>query len=589
MKSRLLVALLLIALVVLAGLQYHWINQITVVERQRLERTGRDAANDFAEDFSADLRGLFVMLEQRPGGLPEPAAIASRLGAWTEIAAYPRLLRNLYFASSTQFLQFDPEQRTLESADWPPELRKFGELLARQAQGSSSGPRFAGVPPVIEGMDAFLIPLGRTDRDREREFPSYRQDGTTRSMAPAWVIAELDRSVIVGEIFPSIVSGRFAEFDGQNYRVAVASFVEGQPLPIFTSGGDWAPGDLLTPDYSTGLLSFAGSPGQRGRPGPPGGMRGQGGAVRRYGRDMRGFLGPQGPIVSTASVQNWRVLVKHHAGSIEDAANRFRERNLAISFGILVVLGIGGATMVISGQRAHRLGKLQMQFAAGVSHELRTPLAVIQSAAHNLGAGVVKDREGIEEYAAIVQKEARRLSEMVEQIVTYTETQSGRKRYDIAPIAAVDAVDQAIRNVGEAIREAGATVVSRIDPDLPPVMADAATLTRCVQNLLSNAIKYGGREGPANIRIEADCDRVSNTVRLSVTDHGTGVPEEDVADLFEPFHRGANAATNTPGNGLGLHLVLKMMESQKGSVSYEAVPSGGARFVLSLPAATPTT
>jgi signal transduction histidine kinase len=61
-----------------------------------------------------------------------------------------------------------------------------------------------------------------------------------------------------------------------------------------------------------------------------------------------------------------------------------------------------------------------MEFAAGISHELRTPLAVIQSAAHNLGAGVVRDREDIEEYAAIVKTEARRLTDMVEHVMAYT-------------------------------------------------------------------------------------------------------------------------------------------------------------------------
>ena len=587
MKSRLLVALLSIALVGLAGLQYHWINQITIVERQRLERSVRDAATDLAEDFSSDLRGLFVMLEQRYGALPEPATIALRYLAWAEGANYPRLMRTLYLASPTEFLQFDPEQGTMEPAFWPKELEGFREFVTRQTPAPSGDRRFPPLLPVAANMDAFLIPLTRPDdpsrRDRERT--STRPDGLPVRPAPqTWVIAQLDRSFIVQEILPSIVARRFAEFEGQNYRVAVAAMGGGGELqPIFTTGGDWSPADLLTPDYSTGLLSFSAS-GQRGRLPSANGSRGQGSGWRG-GREIRGFLGPQGPIIASASIQNWRVLVKHQAGSIGAAADRFRQRNLAISFGILVVLGIGGATMVISGQRAHRLGRLQMEFAAGVSHELRTPLAVIQSAAHNLGSGVVKDREGIEEYAAIVQKEARRLTEMVEQVMTFTETQTGRKRYDLAPIDINDAVDQALRNLSEPLLDAGAAVSKRIDPSLPPVMADAATLTRCIQNLLSNAIKYGGGGQTPRIEIEADLDRISNRVRLSVIDHGPGVPEQDIGLLFEPFHRGANAASNVHGNGLGLHLVRRMMESQKGTAAYAPLQTGGARFVLTLVAA----
>jgi len=266
----------------------------------------------------------------------------------------------------------------------------------------------------------------------------------------------------------------------------------------------------------------------------------------------------------------------------------FRRRNLALSFGVLVVLGVSAVSILISGSRARRLGKLQMEFAAGISHELRTPLAVIQSAAHNLGSGVVQDREGIEEYAAIVKSEARRLTEMLEQVMTYTETQSGRRHYDLAPVDVADVAELAIHNMSTVFQEGNATVENHIEPGLPPVMADAAALTRCLQNLLSNALKYGrAGQGPC---IEIRAGHIpqpgsAGKVELSVTDHGAGVPERDVRHLFEAFHRGSNASTNTPGNGLGLHLVDRIMRAQNGSVTYERSADGGATFTLTLQAA----
>ena len=80
-------------------------------------------------------------------------------------------------------------------------------------------------------------------------------------------------------------------------------------------------------------------------------------------------------------------------------------------------------------------------------------------------------------------------------------------------------------------------------------------------------------------------DRDGGRILLRVIDHGPGVPVQDVARLFDAFHRGSNAATNTPGNGLGLHLVRRIMEAQKGSVAYSRAVHGGACFTLSLPAA----
>jgi signal transduction histidine kinase len=229
-----------------------------------------------------------------------------------------------------------------------------------------------------------------------------------------------------------------------------------------------------------------------------------------------------------------------------------------------------------------------MEFAAGISHELRTPLAVIQSAAHNLGAGVVKDREGIEEYAAIVKTEARRLTEMVEQVMAYTETQSGRKHYNLSPVDIGDVTDLAIRNMSTVLEEGKTMVQKHIDPDVPLVLADPPALTRCLQNLLSNAIKYG--QGEVMAHVEIDARHVpepgsAGQVQLIVTDHGPGVPEADVPYLFEAFHRGANASTNTPGNGLGLHLVDRIMKAQNGSVTYERGAAGGAIFTLTLHAA----
>jgi signal transduction histidine kinase len=234
----------------------------------------------------------------------------------------------------------------------------------------------------------------------------------------------LDETSLKKQVFPALVARDFPMTGDQNYRVAVVSMPSS--VAVFSTGKTWTAEDLATFDYAVDLI---GGPGQFGQ---IGGL-GRGGPPRPGGRGAAWLRDPgRATRRGTYVGQGLRLLVKHEAGSLETAVSNLRRRKLAISFGILLVLGFGAGVGIVSGHRARTLGRLQMEFAAGVSHELRTPLAVIQSAAHNLRAGVVQDREGIEEYATIVQKEARRLSNMVEQVMTYAETQSGRKRYDIA-------------------------------------------------------------------------------------------------------------------------------------------------------------
>jgi signal transduction histidine kinase len=391
--------------------------------------------------------------------------------------------------------------------------------------------------------------------------------------------------VILQQLLPRLVARRFPDYEGRDYRVSLVELrPDAAPRTIFTSGEEWSKQDLDSPDYSLDLLApqpavrwGGGGPPGPGGPGGPGAQRGGG----------RGGERGRGPERITLVGQTWRLLVKHRAGSVETAVMAFRRRNLAISFGVLVVLGISALAIAVSSNRARRLGKLQMEFAAGISHELRTPLAVIHSAAHNLGSGVVKDREDIEEYAAIVKGEARRLTDMVEQVMAYTETQSGRKHYHLASVDVGDVTATALHNMSTVLQEGNARVKKEIDENLPPVLADAPALTRCLQNLLSNALKYGRRDQEVEIEVEGRHipeHGSAGKVQLSVIDHGMGVPERDIAHLFEAFHRGSNASTNTPGNGLGLHLVDRIMRAQNGSVTYERAAGGGAKFTLTLKA-----
>ena len=372
---------------------------------------------------------------------------------------------------------------------------------------------------------------------------------------------EIDRDVVLKEVVPALEERHFLTHDETAFRIAIVT--QENPRVLYSSAGEWKPEEIAMPDASANLFGSPRSQGGRGRPGP------------------RGLL--PGSIIS----EPWQLVVKHRAGSLEIAVEQVRRRSLAVAFGILLVLGAGLITVVISSQRAHTLGRLQMEFAAGISHELRTPLAVIRSAAHNLRSGIVRDKEGVEEYAKIVQEEARRLSDMVEEVLLYSETQSGRKKYKLEPVDVNEVIDRAITNLSPAVNLEDCNLTTHIDPDLPPVKADSSALTQCIQNLLSNAFKYGkkGDEAP-QIDIAARKSAGAEEVQLSVTDRGPGIDSADQRQLFEAFYRGRNVGSNVPGNGLGLHLVKRIMQAQGGRVTFDQAPHGGATFTLHIPAAS---
>ena len=192
----------------------------------------------------------------------------------------------------------------------------------------------------------------------------------------------------------------------------------------------------------------------------------------------------------------------------------------------------------------------------------------------------------MEQYAAIVQEEARRLSDMVEEVLLYAETQSGRKKYKLEHVDVNEVIERAITNLSPTIDFSECELTTQIDQDLPPLKADAAALTQCVQNLLSNAVKYGKSDGKAQIEVAAGKDPSANEIRLSVTDHGPGIDTADHRQLFEAFYRGRNVESNVPGNGLGLHLVQRIMQAQGGRVTFSRAPHGGASFTLHIPLAS---
>jgi signal transduction histidine kinase len=261
-----------------------------------------------------------------------------------------------------------------------------------------------------------------------------------------------------------------------------------------------------------------------------------------------------------------------------------RRRDLAIGFGVLLVLVINMAMLIVTSHRAQRLAQMQMDFVTAVSHELRTPLTVILSGADNICSGVVESGRQIKQYGAVIGGQARQLFALVEQILLFAATrQGGGLHYSLRPLDVEEVIDAALASTSELIAAGQFTVEREIPEDLPQIAGDAPAVSQCLQNLITNAVKYGNGDRWIGVRASVHEGAVKE-VQISVSDHGIGISDTDLPHIFEPFYRSPSVkAAQIHGTGLGLPLSRSIAEAMKGRLDVTSTPGRGSTFTLYVP------
>jgi signal transduction histidine kinase len=275
--------------------------------------------------------------------------------------------------------------------------------------------------------------------------------------------------------------------------------------------------------------------------------------------------------------------IRHRSGSLEAAVRQNRLINLAIGSGILVLMLVVIGVILLISRRAERLAQQQIEFVAGISHEFRTPLAVLQSIGDNMADGVVTEASKARSYGAMVRTEVHRLHTMVENALAYAGMVSSKRPAEFHPIDLCVIVRQACQSSQALLEEHGVEMDVDLPPAVPATPGDASSLRSAVENLLSNAVKYS----PENpwIGIAVGNDPLNAEVTVAVSDHGMGIPRQEVPHLFDPFYRGREAIKKQiQGSGLGLHLVHHIVARHGGRVTVESTPGEGSRFIIHLPA-----
>ena len=598
------VAGLLVALILLATLQYRWVGQVGEAERARLQAGARSRAEQLAQDFDREVTRAFAWLQVDEDMLGPDGGVryAARYERWAARTEHPGLVAAVYVVTpengTPSLRRFDKAARGFVGTVWPQELSALRQRL-EGTEGAPGRPERGGGPRGPFGMVADEVPAlvspifapeprpaAGADRGSVADRGPFMEHGGFgdragfgRLRSAGFVIVQFDRGYIERDLLPALAGRYFASGGEFDYCVVVTTRREPRTV-VYRSD----PADPLhtAPDATAGLLEVRfdqldSGMFRAGDPDVPAFL------ARRSPRDARrgGFRPPP------ADRGFWEVGVTHRAGSLEEVVAHTRHRNLIISFGTLLLLGASAAMVALSSQRARRLAAQHVEFVAGVSHELRTPVAVVCSAGENLADGLVRDPAEVRLYGATIRDEGRRLAEMIEQVLEFAGIDSRERQPPREPIAVATLVDEALKACAGTIADAGIDIELRIAPALPVVLGDRAALRRALQNLIQNSARHAA--GGHWIGISAEVSRAgrAEVVRVTVRDRGPGIPAGEESRIFQAFYRGRQAlAAGVSGSGLGLSLVQRIMDAHGGAVEVESTPGAGSAFSLVLPAAT---
>jgi PAS domain S-box-containing protein len=259
-----------------------------------------------------------------------------------------------------------------------------------------------------------------------------------------------------------------------------------------------------------------------------------------------------------------------------------RDLDLSIAAAPIESRGIVGAVLVIRDITAlQELDRKKDEFLSVASHELRTPLTTIKGYTQLL-AQTVDDLQPEERatYINAVLGEIERMMGLISELLDVSRIETNRLQIHPQSIrwsdfirARVSAfqVQHPTRSIRMAVDAGGAIVVA--DPD---------RMRQVIDNLLSNALKYSAEGTDIDLEVQV----VGSDMLTSVSDHGIGIPRDEIPQLFERFHRARNVSSRYYGGlGLGLYIARAIIEAHGGSISVQSIEGQGSTFTMRLPVA----
>ena len=606
-------------LVIIASLQYRWATQLSTATEVQIGSNLQSLMNRWHRDFYDELSAICIAIQVGPDSGAHDAwnDYLQRYDDWNRggtsnefterVYPNPDLVREIYNWQTSdherpELLRLNPNVKRLDPVSVPPEL----ETLLARLQANSSNLRLSLSAWKFRNSSEKEHPAGNNLMHsfgfRSNALAGWQFDERIPALvhpvvhhvdpfnsltlvsreAVDWLVVVLDLRVIQDRILPDLAKRHFGGPDGLEYKLAVVATAD-SPRVLFSSDPNLWINDVSKFDS---IMNISGAPldnvqGEFWR------------AVKRsrilQSQEWRNFSAPVWfPVIRYAPHDEpWVLILEHRTGPVTAIARSVWHRDLIIGSVVLLLLAANMGLVVSASHRAQKYAKVQMEFVASVSHELRTPLAAIYSAGENIKDGFVPGKENLKFYGSLLTSQARQLINIVDRILLFASTRSGKTQYVLRPLTVSEILQVARKNMTELLEGAGCRIEEYIEPGLPPVVGDLSAVCACLQNLIGNAAKYGGED--RWIRVSATSngtDNHSREVSISVQDHGEGISSSELPHIFEPFYRSPRVvAAQIHGTGLGLALARYIAEALGGRVSVVSELGMGSTFTLHLRAA----
>lgn len=295
------------------------------------------------------------------------------------------------------------------------------------------------------------------------------------------------------------------------------------------------------------------------------------------------IFGLMGPAIIAIIIAWMRELVKAERQASQEIQqlNRNLERKVEER---TAELAARNHELAQANRELQQLDEMKSEFVSLVSHELRAPLTI-------LNGGLELALQSADSLPAQAQRilvsmigESQRLTQLVQRILDISRLEAGKLEINLGPVAVRPLVEGAAEVI---LASKNRRVEWKFTENLPPAWADEIHLEEIVRNLMRNAEKYSP---PDSVIYLCACHE-GEQVRISVRDHGPGVPQEYQQYIFERFGRAQSGESAPPGWGLGLYFARKLIEAQGGSIGVNSpiwndANAPGAEFYLLVPVAT---